>query len=408
MSMAGDSAALGRAAKLWLEKLKAGKIALPKRKNDMTALPPPLEGDTLLLDQSSHTCSSSSYVNTQVNEIEPQQRQKQSKIDYYKSFNQDVVNNELDIYKPDTSVPHYVGKVIHKQLLTPLILRIRINVYPTPFKSWPPPPPPSVEEDYDVKDLQQNLEDRFSSSRNSVKPFHFVPGEYLWLCIDNYNKSGLSLIRTFSISNLPEDGYIELHVRLVRYGKMTGYLFNSLRVNDYLHLRGHQGRCVYNQQKYAQYNLLLIGIGSGFAPMMGILRQAIKLQHHKDIYDDSNNLVKPAKNIYIYFSSLSINGVYFVSETTQFIKHVANVDYYPFIVTHPAKQSNPPTISGVEINIGNPATHFLKSIFEPKYAKKKNAGFVVFMCGTFKHPPPSTPQFFFFLLLIGLYIYLLL
>lgn len=107
--------------------------------------------------------------------------------------------------------------------------------------------------------------------------FEFRPGQYVTLLRDD------GLARSYSIASLPEEGDLELHVRRLPNGQMSGWLHDSARVGDKLQVRGPLGECFYVPGRDEQ-PLLLIGTGTGLAPLYGILRDAIRQGHRGAIH----------------------------------------------------------------------------------------------------------------------------
>lgn len=102
----------------------------------------------------------------------------------------------------------------------------------------------------------------------------WVPGQYLNLI----NPQGT--IRSYSIANLPaQDGFIELHVKLQHQGSMSQWLQNTAQISDSIRIRGPLGKCFYFNPKKLSYDMLLVGTGTGLAPLLAIARDAL-LQNH--------------------------------------------------------------------------------------------------------------------------------
>lgn len=103
--------------------------------------------------------------------------------------------------------------------------------------------------------------------------FTCEPGQYLTLI----NPAGVT--RSYSIANNPiSDGFIELQVRLLETGLMSGFL-RSASVGQSLVIRGPVGNCFYTAEDGGDFPIVLAGTGTGLAPLYGILNQALKKQH---------------------------------------------------------------------------------------------------------------------------------
>jgi len=102
-------------------------------------------------------------------------------------------------------------------------------------------------------------------------PLSFRPGQYL----DVVHPSGAS--RSYSIASLPADGVLELHVRRVPDGLVSGWL-HELAAGAPVPVRGAFGQC-FHVSDDANKKLLLVGAGTGLAPLLGIARDALDQGH---------------------------------------------------------------------------------------------------------------------------------
>ncbi len=106
----------------------------------------------------------------------------------------------------------------------------------------------------------------------------WIPGQYLNLINEN------GLIRSYSIANLPiEDGFIELHMKLYPQGLMSNWLKHHAKLNAQVQLRGPIGECFYHNPDKKSFNMILAGTGTGLAPLLGIIRSALKQNHSGNI-----------------------------------------------------------------------------------------------------------------------------
>jgi CDP-4-dehydro-6-deoxyglucose reductase len=93
-------------------------------------------------------------------------------------------------------------------------------------------------------------------------------------------------------------------------------LFGEARTGDAISLRGPAGDCFYTAGDPAQ-PLLLVGTGTGLAPLIGICRDAIRQQHTGPIY--------------LYHGSRDVDGLYLQSELRALSRSHANVHYIPVV-----------------------------------------------------------------------------
>lgn len=92
------------------------------------------------------------------------------------------------------------------------------------------------------------------------------------------------LIRSYSLASLPdEDYYLELHVKRMRNGVMSNWIFDTLQAGDELQIQGPEGHAYYLGGDPSE-NLLLIGSGTGLAPLLGIVRDALRCGHAGGIH----------------------------------------------------------------------------------------------------------------------------
>ena len=87
------------------------------------------------------------------------------------------------------------------------------------------------------------------------------------------------LLRSYSIANTPDPSCtLEFHIRKLTDGQFSQWVYNDLTVGDRLEIHSPQGECFYVPGKPEQ-NLLLIGTGTGLAPLKGIIDDALSHQH---------------------------------------------------------------------------------------------------------------------------------
>ncbi|HEU5073328.1 MAG TPA: 2Fe-2S iron-sulfur cluster binding domain-containing protein [Polyangiaceae bacterium] len=88
------------------------------------------------------------------------------------------------------------------------------------------------------------------------------------------------LTRPYSLASLPSEQRLELHVAVRPGGAMSRWL--SEATGEPVRLRGPLGECSYRARSL-DAALLLIGTGTGLAPLLGVLRQALALGHRGPI-----------------------------------------------------------------------------------------------------------------------------
>jgi hypothetical protein len=87
-------------------------------------------------------------------------------------------------------------------------------------------------------------------------PFACEPGLYITVM----NDAGVA--RSYSVANNPAvDDHIELHIRLLADGLLSGYVRDHLKVGDSLTLRGPAGTCFYVPEEGSDYAIVSAGTG---------------------------------------------------------------------------------------------------------------------------------------------------
>lgn len=152
-----------------------------------------------------------------------------------------------------------------------------------------------------------------------VRPenYSYFPGQFLNL----QNPDGAE--RSYSLASLPDDGdFLELHVRHIPGGKVSGWVHTELKVDDRVSISPATGDCFYTPGQPGQ-NLLLVGTGTGLAPLYGILRDGLRQGHQGEIH--------------LYHGSSAAEGLYLVDELKALDAIHANVHYHPCV-----SQGTPP------------------------------------------------------------------
>lgn len=104
-------------------------------------------------------------------------------------------------------------------------------------------------------------------------PFEFRPGQFVNLVrVDG-------LARSYSLADTPNDrGTLEFHVRRLPGGRMSSWLSDEARPGDAIEVRGPFGEC-HHQSTDPCEELVLVGVGTGLAPLLGVLRDALRAGH---------------------------------------------------------------------------------------------------------------------------------
>lgn len=169
------------------------------------------------------------------------------------------------------------------------------------------------------------------------------------------------LARSYSIASVPgRDDFIELHVRVVQNGAMSGWIARDVRVGERVALRGPAGECFHVPGRNEQ-PMLLIGTGTGLAPLRAIVRDALSDGH--------------AGRIALVHGALDERGFYLVDELTDLAREHANFEYSRCML-----RGEPPTASA---ETPRTSTHVGALDAHVRSAFPSLAGWRVFLCG---HP----------------------
>jgi CDP-4-dehydro-6-deoxyglucose reductase len=113
-----------------------------------------------------------------------------------------------------------------------------------------------------------------------AEPFDFKPGQYLDVLLSKGRR------RSFSIASPPHDSrLLELHVRLAAGGEFTEPLFAGRMAGALLNIEGPLGHFVYRESASGEAAppMLLVGGGTGLAPLMSILRHVTETGIARDL-----------------------------------------------------------------------------------------------------------------------------
>ena len=123
------------------------------------------------------------------------------------------------------------------------------------------------------------------------------------------------LARSFSLACVPQlDPYLELHVKRLPDGRMSNWIFDELGVGQALDIQGPNGASFYVPGKPDQ-DILLVGNGTGLAPLVGIVRDALHCGHSSEIR--------------LYHGSRHADGLYLGDDLRQLAAHHGNFRYVP-------------------------------------------------------------------------------
>jgi NAD(P)H-flavin reductase len=140
--------------------------------------------------------------------------------------------------------------------------------------------------------------------------FDYLPGQFLTL----YNDKGVG--RSYSLASVPQaDDALELHIRVMPDGQVSAWAA-QLNAGDQVSIGAAAGDCSYVAGN-PQQPLLLVGTGTGLAPLVGIARDAL-LQGHEG-------------PIHLYHGSGSVDGLYLADTLSVMATDYAQFHYHPCV-----------------------------------------------------------------------------
>ncbi len=141
--------------------------------------------------------------------------------------------------------------------------------------------------------------------------FSFYAGQFVNL------KRPDGLTRSYSIANTPsQSNTLEFHIKRLPNGRFSSWVHEELAVGEKLTVSEAKGTCHYLPGKFDQ-PLLLVGTGSGLAPLIGIINDALNKGHSGPIR--------------LYHGSRDPEGLYLIDEMQALAESYENFDYTPCV-----------------------------------------------------------------------------
>ncbi len=109
----------------------------------------------------------------------------------------------------------------------------------------------------------------------AIEPLEWQCGQYLDILLPGERR------RSFSLANPPHDAaLLELHVRRAPGGAFSEQLFTTLAPGSLLRVEGPLGQFICEP---GERPLLLIGGGTGYAPLKAMVRQALEMESAREV-----------------------------------------------------------------------------------------------------------------------------
>lgn len=144
------------------------------------------------------------------------------------------------------------------------------------------------------------------------QPLGYIAGQFM-----NVMHPETDVTRSYSLASLPREDFLELHIKRVPDGHVSGYFHDDAKPGDQLSLMGPAGDCFYTDRDLDQ-PLLLAGVGTGLAPLYGILRDALARGHRGEIH--------------LFHASLAVQGLYYMDELYGLADEREQVQYTPCVL----------------------------------------------------------------------------
>jgi len=143
-------------------------------------------------------------------------------------------------------------------------------------------------------------------------PLAYRAGQYISLWCDNTSA------RSYSLASLPErDAHLELHISRVDGGLLSNWVHDELQCGDEVQIQGPMGDCIYIAGD-SERPLLLVGTGTGLAPLYGVVRDALRQGHRGPIH--------------LFHGARNLDYLYYHAELIALAKTHDNLYYHPSLV----------------------------------------------------------------------------
>jgi CDP-4-dehydro-6-deoxyglucose reductase len=151
--------------------------------------------------------------------------------------------------------------------------------------------------------------------------FNFYAGQYIDFILADGQK------RSFSLANAPDpDAPLEVHIRLIPGGRFTTQVFTTLKVRDILRFEGPLGSFFLRNkvEEGGDKPVILLAGGTGFAPLKGIVEQAIR-----------EGSTRPMS---LYWGAKDVAGLYLAELAQSWAAQLPHFNFVP-VISDP--QANP-------------------------------------------------------------------
>ncbi|PCH62905.1 MAG: oxygenase [Gammaproteobacteria bacterium] len=146
---------------------------------------------------------------------------------------------------------------------------------------------------------------------HSAIDLYYRAGQYINIRMPN------GQIRSYSLASLPSyDDYIELHIKRMSNGEVSHWLCDDVKQGDTVEIQGAFGDCFYLTH-HVDRDIVMIATGTGLAPLMGIIRDALAHGHQG--------------NIQLYHGDRDRQDLYLDDELQAMAEQYENLEYFPCV-----------------------------------------------------------------------------
>ncbi len=121
------------------------------------------------------------------------------------------------------------------------------------------------------KDVCDTIKSFYFKSKNNEKLPKHTPGQFLPFKIKTNDTKMKDVIRTYSLSNLPNEEIYRISVKKIDGGLMSTYLHNNLQVGDCIEAMHPNGTFVLDENLPKDTPIILLSGGIGITPLLSIL-----------------------------------------------------------------------------------------------------------------------------------------
>lgn len=187
-----------------------------------------------------------------------------------------IPQEDMEVVLPDTALFRRTTTILEKELLNSNVLRLRLSI---------------------------------------PENFQYFAGQYLTIFKNN------SVGRSYSLASVPgTDSYLEFHIKLIPNGQVSQWLADETAIGSAVTVSEPLGECIY-LDKHRQQSMALIGTGTGLAPLVGVLRDALR-QGHREI-------------IHLYHGVQTRQDLYLHETLLELATQYENVKYHPCLSREP-------------------------------------------------------------------------